>query len=140
MLKWIDPKFRNHEIEDAIQELKAYYIANIYPTIMSKNQFKALLEENKCFYCKITKKELDILYDYASINTKRERGYSFELDRKHPNKEYSYDNTVVCCYWCNNAKTDEFIIDDKIDEFSPIGQAIGNIFRQRLKRINNVRQ
>jgi hypothetical protein len=35
----------------------------------------------------------------------------------------------MSCYWCNNAKTDEF---DDI-EFKPIGELIGKTLRKRLK-------
>ena len=52
-----------------------------------------------------------------------------EIDRKAPNQEYSDDNCEPICYWCNNAKTDEF----SAEEFKPIGMAIGNALRARLK-------
>ena len=42
-----------------------------------------------------------------------------EIDRKKPNLEYTKENCVRCCYWCNSAKTDEF--DDV--EFESIGDA-----------------
>jgi hypothetical protein len=35
----------------------------------------------------------------------------------------------MCCYWCNNAKTDEFTPT----EFKFIGQMIGNIWNTRLR-------
>ncbi|HPT73200.1 MAG TPA: hypothetical protein PLE74_13070, partial [Candidatus Cloacimonadota bacterium] len=58
------------------------------------------------------------------------RGWTLEIDRKKPNLEYEEDNCVMCCYWCNNAKTDEF--DDV--EFLPIGNAINQIWNGRLGR------
>jgi hypothetical protein len=37
----------------------------------------------------------------------------------------------MACYWCNNAKTDEFTAE----EFEHIGIAIGELFKERLKKI-----
>ena len=31
-----------------------------------------------------------------------------EIDRIKANHEYLKDNVVLACYWCNNAKSDEF--------------------------------
>lgn len=33
----------------------------------------------------------------------------------------------MACYWCNNAKTDEF----SAEEFAPVGKEIGEIFKNR---------
>jgi 5-methylcytosine-specific restriction endonuclease McrA len=55
-----------------------------------------------------------------------------ELERKKPNESYdNTDNLVLCCYWCNNAKTDEFTEE----EFKEIGKVIGKIWQTRLQRI-----
>lgn len=54
-----------------------------------------------------------------------------EVDRLRANEGYIDNNIVLCCYWCNNAKTDEFTAD----EFKPIGLAIGEVFKNRLERI-----
>ena len=42
----------------------------------------------------------------------------------------SDENCVVCCYWCNNAKTDEF----NYYEFIPIGKEIQRAWEARLGR------
>jgi hypothetical protein len=36
----------------------------------------------------------------------------------------------MACYWCNNAKTDEFTAE----EFKPIGEAIGAALMARINR------
>jgi 5-methylcytosine-specific restriction endonuclease McrA len=61
---------------------------------------------------------------------KNERGWNFEIDRKKPNLEYTTENCVAACYWCNNAKTDEF--DDV--EFKPIGELIGDTLKARFNK------
>lgn len=42
------------------------------------------------------------------------RGKSFEVDRKKPKGPYSKDNCVLCCYFCNNDKSDVFVSEDYI--------------------------
>ena len=49
------------------------------------------------------------LKSIGKIYTKSARGLSIEIDRLNSNKEYSLDNVVLACYWCNNAKTDEYV-------------------------------
>jgi len=51
-----------------------------------------------------------------------------EIDRIEPNKEYTPDNCVLACYWCNNAKSDEF----SSHEFSEnIGPCIQSVWKKR---------
>ncbi len=50
------------------------------------------------------------------------------IDRKSPNEESYFENVVMACYWCNDAKTDEF--DAK--EFEPIGNEIEEALKGRL--------
>jgi hypothetical protein len=64
-----------------------------------------------CFYCGINEKILSELYhdQKYTCKTKRNRGAWFELDRRDSSKEknvYSKDNMVLCCYFCNNHKSD----------------------------------
>ena len=53
-----------------------------------------------------------------------------EVDRKKPNEEYHIKNLALCCYWCNNAKTDEFSEED----FKVIGSVIRIVWNKRLKK------
>jgi len=87
----------------------------------------------KCEYCGVTEEELALLNkDEQMINKRTTRGRTLELDRKKPNEPYdNLDNLVMCCYWCNNAKTDTFTHD----EFKIVGEAIGSIWKNRLNRL-----
>jgi hypothetical protein len=65
------------------------------------------------------------------LNKHETRGYSFEIDRKEPNLEYSTENCLMSCFWCNNAKTDEF--NEK--EFKIIAASIEEVWEKRLSNI-----
>jgi hypothetical protein len=86
--------------------------------------------DRKCHYCKITEFDIDRLIKAGKIKTKRlsTRGRTMEVDRIKPNKGYEKGNIALCCYWCNNAKTDEF----SEEEFIPIGEALEKLWRKRL--------
>ncbi|MFA5010655.1 MAG: hypothetical protein WC644_01765 [Ignavibacteria bacterium] len=116
--------------EEKIENLYKDYEVKYKETLFPKDKFGELLKQNECEYCKISLDEIKKLFEKEKIYGKRyTRGKSLELDRKIPNWEYSKDNTVACCYWCNNAKTDEFFGD----EFKSIGLAIGTMLKNRLK-------
>ncbi len=83
--------------------------------IGKNNEIKA--NEYICYYCGISEKVLDILYnDSNSIcKTKRNRGAWFELDRKNAMNNYNVyneNNIVLCCYFCNNHKSDVISPED----------------------------
>ena len=83
----------------------------------------------KCHYCKITDKTIELLRRKRKIKTKQFRGYSMEIDRINSNREYRPENVVLACYWCNNAKSDEFTSK----EFSNhIGPSIGIVWGERI--------
>lgn len=93
--------------------------------------FENFIKGDKCHYCNVMLEDINELINMQKIFKKHEtRGFSMEIDRKEPNKEYYKDNIVLCCYWCNNAKTDEFYDED----FKPIGKAIRKVWEQRLGR------
>lgn len=52
-----------------------------------------------------------------------------EIDKIESDKEYAKCNIVLSCYWCNNAKTDEF----SLDEFKSIAKGINAAWNKRLK-------
>jgi 5-methylcytosine-specific restriction endonuclease McrA len=90
-------------------------------------------ENHECFYCHITEDEINKLIESRQIHTKRlpTRGRKLEIERLQPNKEYNdLMNLRYCCYWCNNAKSDEF----SEDEFKAIGNSIGAIWKDRLSK------
>ena len=91
-------------------------------------------KEKMCSYCGIKENEITKLVTENMAYTKRldTRERNLELERKNPNESYDeFDNLELSCYWCNNAKSDEFTSD----EFRPIGREIGKIMRRRLARI-----
>lgn len=90
-----------------------------------------LSKEKKCCYCKCTEDEIKAFYDTDSSKRKRTRGQTLEIERIKDEK-YSEDNCELACYWCNNAKSDVFTFD----EFKPIGKAIGETIKARIKAGN----
>jgi hypothetical protein len=116
----------NHEIKDACWKQYCIDFNKKFP----EEKFNEMIKgAQKCFYCETTIEEFNELYDKHKIYKKAERGWKFEIDRKEPNNEYSVVNCVMACYWCNNAKTDEF----NAEEFKPIGMLIGSALKNRLK-------
>lgn len=93
--------------------------------------FKKMLLEQKCAYCGITLEQLNILRADTKIYSKSGRGFSLEIDRKKPNQEYTKENCCMVCYWCNNAKTDEF----EPSEFKKIARSINTVWNERLNTI-----
>lgn len=64
-----------------------------------------------CYYCGINELILNELYhdQKYTCKTKRNRVAWFELDRRDSSTEknvYTKDNMVLCCYFCNNHKSD----------------------------------
>jgi hypothetical protein len=84
-----------------------------------------------CHYCGISQAELDQLHVLGLVNKRTTRGKTLEIERKAANESYSnISNLTYSCYWCNNAKTDTFTDE----EFKTVGEAIGTIWKQRLKK------
>lgn len=124
MKKWKDDNKPNIEI------LLKHYIGNTFNKVFPRKDFDQMLEqEQECKYCHISKEQINDLIKKRKLYKKHiTRGWSLEIDRKEPNLEYTKDNCVWCCYWCNNAKTDEF----SYDEFKIIGNEIKKIWHDRL--------
>lgn len=124
-------KWREQHV-DNMKSLKDYYVGKIFKEIFPYDEFTAFVNErHECEYCHITKKKINALIDKQLLNKKKHtRGWSLEIDRKEPNLEYTRENCVWCCYWCNSAKTDEF----SHQEFKEIGKVIENIWDGRLNR------
>ncbi len=117
--------------KEKILELKQYYIQNFFK-VFTFEEFKNLVyvpkENYKCFYCNISIEIINNLIDKGKIFKKQDtRGFTLEIDRIRPNEEYKKDNCVLCCYWCNNAKTDEF----SGSEFKRIGKIIEEVWKSR---------
>lgn len=105
---------------------------------MSFAEFYAWFQQQPpcCHYCGITEAEIEELLRAGNIKTKRitTRGKRLELDRKMPEPSYAVvENLVLCCYWCNNAKTDEF----SADEFRLIAPAFRTVWQSRLLKVRS---
>lgn len=127
--KWMKGFKENNK--SAIEQIQTNYIGN-FNQIFSEIDFENLVKEESCLYCGITIKDLEKLAESKKNFKKNERGWSLEIDRKDSNLEYTKENCVMSCYWCNNAKTDEFTAE----EFALIGNAIAQVWYERLKKSN----
>jgi len=114
---------------DKLKDFEKDYVNN-FEKVFKKDDFELLLKQKHCKYCKITETEIKALADKHQLFKKSERGWSLEVDRKNSNYEYTKDNCVMACYWCNNAKTDEFTHE----EFMLVGTAIEYIWIKRLSK------
>lgn len=112
---------------DLISQMKVEY-QNHFERIFPYEDFKKLVCIDECHYCGISLSDINNLINKRLIFKKHEaRGFSMEIDRISPNQEYSKENSVICCYWCNNAKTDEF----SGEEFRSIAKGIREIWVKR---------
>lgn len=119
-----------------IAKLKAIYKRKGFKqTVLGEflKKYEELEREQQCYYCGITQAEIAQLIELKLIRTKRleTRGKQLELERVEPNELYeNLNNIKLACYWCNNAKSDEF----SADEFKPAGKHIGEVFKNRLRQ------
>lgn len=95
-------------------------------TLEDFKDFWKTKDERICGYCGIPEKCIEDL----SIQTKRfySRGKTMEVDKMEPNQGYTKENIILSCYWCNNAKTDEFTLH----EFKNIARGINKTWSKRL--------
>jgi 5-methylcytosine-specific restriction endonuclease McrA len=117
-----------------IEALRQEYINKIFPLIFPPEKFDSLINAEECVYCGITTLKVVELANKQQLFKKNYRGWSLEVDRIDSNYEYSPENCVMACYWCNNAKTDEFTHE----EFKEIGKTIRNVWEKRLGRLLDV--
>ncbi|MCT7500127.1 HNH endonuclease [Aliarcobacter cryaerophilus] len=87
-------------------------------------------KDRQCEYCLIKESEIKDLISKGKIYTKRltTRGRTMEVDRKDPKGHYEINNLIMSCYWCNNAKTDEF----SYEEFRKMSCRTNDIWEKRL--------
>ncbi len=130
-LKDIDPKRRKE-----CRKLYADKFENDFRLSEFREKYKEdKSQSRKCEYCGISETQIKELIYKEGITTKRliNRGHTMEADRREPNDKYEFGNVAICCYWCNNAKSDEF----SVDEFKPIGRVICAIWNMKLKSIHS---
>ena len=118
---------REKEFKTLIEEFRIDYV-NHFSEIFPPIAFEELLKRKTCEYCHVTIDEIVELSDKNQLRKKNYRGWSLEIDRIDSNFEYKKENCVMACYWCNNAKTDEFTGD----EFKEIGKEIRKVWEARL--------
>ena len=128
---WRNDKMNNEKLIN----LKKLFEVSFRKTL-TWNEFKAKYGEDsndrQCCYCKVKETQLEQMIRDGEINTKRlySRGRKMEIERIDPFVGYINGNIQLCCYWCNNAKTDEF----DYNEFVPIGKEIQKVWEARLGR------
>lgn len=77
-----------------------------------------------CNYCGITQSELQRIVESRNSNltlnqkTKRSKG-TLEIEKLNPSQGYTFDNSVLCCPFCNNAKSNLISEDDWRKFFVP---------------------
>lgn len=127
-LKEIDDYFNKYFTPEKIKDFHDKFYEEYYKALSDNllKDLEALKKESEfknslqCHYCGITEN----LIEHVINNTKCEninsrnrfftkrffyhRGKSMEIDQIDPNLGYHLDNMVLACYWCNNAKSDEF--------------------------------
>lgn len=123
-------ELKEKELKDELEQFRLDYIRQTFPAIFPVEQFQKLIDSEKCAYCGITIPMVIELADKKELFKKNYRGWSLEIDRKDSNLEYTPENCVMSCYWCNNAKTDEFTYT----EFKKVGKTIRKIWENRLAK------
>jgi 5-methylcytosine-specific restriction endonuclease McrA len=116
------------ELKAEIEALRLDYIIKAFPVKFPPEKFNLLTIAQKCVYCGITIPAVTELANKQQLFKKNYRGWSLEIDRIDSNKEYSSENCVMACYWCNNAKTDEFTHE----EFMKVGKTLREVWEKRL--------
>lgn len=117
-------------LKEIYMKLKYDYISNAIEKNFTLEQWKSMYQETSCAYCGIENEQIKALRNNKKITSKSGRGFNLEVDRMSPNLEYGYDNCCMSCYWCNNAKTDEFLPN----EFKEIARGINKAWNSRMKK------
>ncbi|MCO4756167.1 MAG: hypothetical protein KC478_16920 [Bacteriovoracaceae bacterium] len=91
--------------------------------------------DRECIYCGLTESKTRFLKENDLLFTKKLycKGATMEVDQKDAHKGYFPDNIVLACYWCNNAKTDEF----DFDEWMKVGKVFKDIWIARKQSLIN---
>ena len=105
-----------------------------YKPELHLKKFVTMLVNDRCGYCGLSVEDILLLAKKSQLFTKRARGYTLEIDQKEAYKFYSDENCIASCYWCNNAKTDEFTEG----EFITISSHIKSSWNNRLGIENEV--
>lgn len=115
------------EAEKNKSACKQCYYENKFKDILPQNNFQErfFTEPRKCVYCGIKEEQLK---DLCKQTKRSGRGDRLEYDRINDEKDYAIDNVVLACYWCNNAKSDEY----SPAEFKEIARGINRVWNHRF--------
>jgi hypothetical protein len=105
-------------------QLKSWYnnkVSNQKSGFVNETDFLKWYNDQtkKCFYCGLKEEDSQRIVMTSLLTSKRFpqngkrsqgkfRGSWLEFDRKKPDGKYSRTNCVLCCYFCNNDKSDVF--------------------------------
>jgi hypothetical protein len=103
-----------------------YYNEQRKELFENPNEFLKWYDEQneQCNYCEITQSELHIIVDKRGKNltlnnkTKRSKG-TLEIERKNAEIGYIFDNCILACPFCNNAKSNLISEEDWRTFFVP---------------------
>lgn len=123
-------KAQDTKAQEYYKKLRNSYKDEFIKSIFPWKEFRDMVQETRCYFCRITIDQICKMGQNGLLRNKRSdtRGYSLEVDRLNPNIEYRKNNCKMVCYWCNNAKTDEFTCD----EFKEIAKGIRKAWEHRL--------
>ena len=83
-------------------------------------------QNESCFYCEVSQIDLHRIVDSRNGNltlnqkTKRSKG-TLEIEQRDPNLQngYTFENSVLACPFCNNAKSNLISEEDWVRFFAP---------------------
>lgn len=128
-----EDKIKENPLKDEYMKLKYDYISNAIENNFTLEQWKSMYQKKSCSYCGVKNDDIEKLRMEKKITSKSGRGFNLEVDRMSPNLEYTKENCCMSCYWCNNAKTDEFLPY----EFKEIARGINATWNYRGKNIED---
>ena len=115
---------RYNYVEKPVNKLKSNFNERKTKGLNGFDSFEHFLDwynnqSKDCFYCGIKESEVQEIAVIGKLTSNRfpqngllkrgqSRGMWLEVDRIHPKENYSRENAVLCCYFCNNDKSDVF--------------------------------
>ncbi len=92
-------------------------------TDLTFDDFLEFTKKHTCHYC-----DEPVSWSECALGT---NGYRYNLDRKNPKAGYTKDNCAVCCWDCNQTKSNRF----SYEEFLQLAPVLRTI-KQDRKRTN----
>ncbi len=133
----------------SLKQLKNNYSERVR---QNKNGFKGFedfldwynSQTKVCNYCGLSEEESQEIVMTGILSSNRfpkdgiigqgtSRGVWLEVDRLNPIGEYSRENSVMCCYFCNNDKSDVFTGE----EYLKFRQNRVEYLKEKLKTVNH---